>query len=255
MSTEIAKFSDWLTSNGDRVQREMPTGYSIEKIKRLALHLQASSPQLKSCTPQSLFLGIMKAAHLDLSIDLGEAHLVPYGRECNFQIDYKGLIKLAKRSGQVKHVKADVVREGDLIAYARSTTPGESYLQHDPLPFNAAPIVGAYALFYLTDGSTEFEILTPADAKAIRAKAAKGSMMWQDFESEAWKKAVIRRGLKTLELMPEDKRALDEDDRQGYDFAQPKPVVATLNQRFAPKPAQPQLEAEPVDVDSDEVVV
>jgi recombination protein RecT len=235
MSQAIEKFSGWLTANGDRVQREMPEGYSIEKIKRLALHMEAQSPQLKNCSSKSLYLGIMKAAHLDLSIDLGEAHLVPYGKDANFQIDYKGLIKLAKRSGQVTHVKAEVVREGDLIAYSRGSRKEERWISHEPVPFNQGPIIGAYALFDLADGSTEFEILSPADAKAIRAKAANGSMMWKDFEGEAWKKAVIRRGLKTLELMPEDNRAVLEDDRQSYDFDQPKPVVASLNERFAPK--------------------
>jgi hypothetical protein len=43
MSQAIEKFSGWLTANGDRVQREMPEGYSIEKLKRLALHMQAQS--------------------------------------------------------------------------------------------------------------------------------------------------------------------------------------------------------------------
>lgn len=243
MSTDIAKLAGWMTTNGERVQREMPEGYSIEKIKRVALHLMGKNNQLKNCSNASMWLGIIQAAHLGLSIDLGEAHLVPYGQEAVFQIDYKGLIKLAKRSGRVTHVKADVVRDGDLIEYRRGTD-GASYLLHQPIPFNAAPIVGAYALFTFSDGTSDFETLSMADAKAIRAKASGGSMMWKEFEGEALKKAVIRRGLKTLELVPDDQRALIDDDRRSYDYSTPQPVVATLNQRFAPSPATHQLETD-----------
>jgi recombination protein RecT len=248
MSQAVAKFSNWLTDHGERVQREMPENYTIEKVKRLALHLQAQSDQLKNCTPESLYLGILKAAHFDLAIDLGEAHLVPYGREANFQIDYKGLIKLAKRSGHVKHIKADVVRDGDSIEYRRGSSRDDRYLVHEPVPFNEGKIIGAYALFDMADGYTEFEILSPGDAAAIRKKAAGGSMMWKDFESEAWKKAVIRRGIKTLELMPDDKRAVLEDDRQEYDLGKvDASPAARLTRRFLPKTPSPsprQIDAE-----------
>lgn len=253
MSSEIAKLTGWLTQNSEKLQREMPEGYSAEDVKRIALHLMGSSDQLKRCSLESIYQGILKAAHFDLAIDLGEAHLVPYGNTANFQIDYKGLIKLAKRSGAVKHVKAEVVREGDFIEYQRGSDRSQRYLIHQPAAFNEGPIIGAYALFDMADGFTEFEVLSPSDAAAIKKKAAKGSMMWSEFEGEAWKKAVIRRGIKTLELIPEDKRAVIEDDRTSYDYgrAEPRPVVADLNRRFAPKPKQ--VAHEP-DVEEPEVI-
>jgi recombination protein RecT len=253
MSQAIAKLNGWMTTHGERVQREMPAGYSVEDVKRIALHLTSQSNQLKNCSPESLWLGILKAAHLGLAIDLGEAHLVPYGSDANFQIDYKGIIKLLKRSGRVKHVKAEVVREGDLIAYSRGSSREERWLKHEPIPFNEGRIVGAYALFDMADDYTEFEILSPADAAAIKKKAAGGSMMWKDFEGEAWKKSVIRRGAKTLELMPEDQRVLIEDDRQEYTMKATRvsPTAAELNRRFAAPVAVRQLESEPIEATYD----
>lgn len=225
------KMGNFLTSNSDKIHREMPEGYSMEKVKRLALHLMQANDRVQNCTPQSIYLGVLKSAHLDLSFDLGECHLVPYGKEADFQIDYKGLIKLVKRSGEVLNVKADVVREGDEFGYQRGLRPEDRYLVHRPKTFSEANIIGAYVIFDLAHGENEFEVISRKELDAIRSKASGGSMMWNDFFEEAAKKAVIRRGIKTLELYPDDKRALIEEAQVEYQFDN-QPARSSLNDRF-----------------------
>ena len=63
---------------------------------------------LKNCTPVSVMKSAMTAAALDLPIEknLGFAYLIPYGKECNFQLGYKGLIQLAQRTGQYETINA-----------------------------------------------------------------------------------------------------------------------------------------------------
>jgi recombination protein RecT len=234
--SDPVKFAGWLTKNSEKMQKELPEGYKLEQVKRLALHLMQNDDELSKCTMDSLYLCILKAAHLDLAIDLKEAHIVRYGTKAELQVDYKGLIKMSMRSGRVIHVKAEVVRQGDYIAYKRGTERADRWLVHEPLPFNDGKVIGAYAMFDMSDGYTEFEVLNASDAAAIRAKAKPGSMLWNEFAGEAWKKAVIRRGIKTLELLPEDKRAMVEDDSTHFDMGQATATtVADLNQRFAPR--------------------
>ncbi len=251
MGDVAKKMAGWLKKRGDKVQSEMPEGYSVEKVKRLALHLMQANEKIQKCTAESIYLAILKSAHLDLSFDLGECHLVPYGRQADFQIDYKGLVKLCKRSGNISHVKAEVVREGDHIEYQRSLDPSERRLIHRPVPFNDGEIIGAYAIFDLTIGYSEFEVLSRADIDTIRGKAANGSMMWNEFFGEGAKKAVIRRGIKTLELLPEDKRAIVAEAAQLYDIGRVQQVsqssTARLNEQFAPKAIEDNAH-NPVDV-------
>lgn len=244
MGDIATQMSNFLTKYSDKVQREMPEGYSIEQVKRLALHLMDQSKDLAQCSPESLYLCILKAAHLDLAIDLGEAHIVRYGQQATLMLDYKGLIKLAKRSGAVAHVKADVVRDGDEFFYQRSLDPSERRLIHKPIPFNDAEIIGSYAIFDLSIGYSEFEILSKTEIAAIRKKAAAGSMMWKEFYEEGAKKAVLRRGLKTLELLPEDRRSIIAEMKDHYEIGRvEQSATHVLTERFSPKT----IEDKPID--------
>lgn len=242
------KFANHLVEHGEKLAERLPEGKTTEDLKRLALYLVAedgrSGGKLGRATPGSLFRCILRAWHLDLDLDLGEAHLVTYGNEANLQIDYKGLIKLAKRSGEVTHVKADVVRDGDAIEYSRGTHAEDRYLVHKPKAFNDADVIGAYALFHLADGSVEFEVMNLAEIKTTRSKAAGGSMMWKEFFHEGAKKAVLRRGLKTLELVPEDKRAMLDSDRREYELAGQSTEKRDLNTMF--QGGQKQLDDTPI---------
>ena len=77
------------------------------------------STNLKNVDSNSVMTAAMKAATLDLPIEpsLGFAYVIPYGREAQFQIGYKGLIQLAIRSGQVTKLNAGPVYENQFIKY------------------------------------------------------------------------------------------------------------------------------------------
>ena len=238
-ATKISTMLERYNESG-KLQSQFPASYGVEEVKRLMLYLMGASNQVQRCSPETIYQCVLKAAHLDLSFDLGECHVVPYGSTATFSIDYKGLIKLAKRSGHVKSVKADVVRQGDEIHYQRGTH-GESCLIHRPAVFSDEPIIGAYALFGMADGTTEFEVLSRKQIDAIRSKSSGKSLMWEEFFEEGAKKAAIRRGIKTLELYPDDLRAIIEDDERTNEFREEVREkrrgrhVSKLTERFTPK--------------------
>src|SRR5690606_196163 len=114
----------------DKVIQQLPEGYTKDDAKRLALYLRGNA-DLARCTPESIYQCILKAAHLGLSIDLGDVYVYPRGNTAQFHIGYQGLIKLLKASGEVVNVKAEVVREGEHVRIQRSTDAEQHYLVHE----------------------------------------------------------------------------------------------------------------------------
>lgn len=75
------------------------------------------SARLSECEPSSVLYAAVNAATLNLPINqnLGYAYLIPYGKECQFQLGWKGMIQLAQRSGQYKTINVSEVKEGELV--------------------------------------------------------------------------------------------------------------------------------------------
>lgn len=74
-----------------------------------------SNAKLQQCDFNSLIASATTAASLDLPVNgsLGFAYLIPYGKQVQFQIGYKGLIQLCIRSGQFKSINAVPVYNTD----------------------------------------------------------------------------------------------------------------------------------------------
>jgi len=85
------------------------------------LELAGAEPKLQECEPNALISECLKAAALKLPIskNLGFAYIIPYkikGKMTpNYQTGYKGLVQLAIRSGQFKHLNADIIYEGETV--------------------------------------------------------------------------------------------------------------------------------------------
>lgn len=176
-------------------------------------------PELLNCTPASLFQSLMMAGQLGLEPDgvLGSAYLIPYGTNCTLIPGYRGLIDLARRSGQIKSIEAHLVRQGDKFECAFGLDP---QLSHTPaFPGDEAylkneNIIGAYAVAKLVDGGEQFEVMSRAEIDAIRnrSKASKSGPWVTDF-GEMARKTVVRRLFKYLPVSVEMASALELDNR------------------------------------------
>ena len=113
---------------------------------------------LQKCEPASIIGAALTAAALDLSVDpnLGEAHLIPYGDQCQFQIGAKGFIQLAMRSGEYKAFGSTIVHEGELRVYDELT--GE--LEVDSKKNPNGKVIGYAAKFKLLNGFERGEFWT-----------------------------------------------------------------------------------------------
>lgn len=187
-------------------------GITPERMVRFALtalnrdqkgNLARTKPQtFLACVVQSAQLG------LDPSGITGEAYLVPYGDTCTFIIGYRGLLKLARRSGKIREAAAHVVYEKDEFDYQYGL---DSKLNHKPFTGgDPGPIVYAYAYAKFTDGGQAFEVMTKEQVDAIKSRSRAGNNgPWVSDYPEMARKTAFRRLAKWLPLEPEDYRAVE----------------------------------------------
>ena len=206
-----------LERSKDKYAEVLPKHLTAERLIRIAIAAASRNPQLLACTPQSLALSLMGAAQLGLEAGspLGSAYLVPFRNkngnyEATLIIGYRGLIELARRSGEISMIEAHVVHENDTFTCRFGMEP---VLEHEPC-WTGEPgdVIAAYAVAKLTDGSTQVEVMTRAQIDAIKNRSRAGrSGPWVSDYPEMARKTVVRRLAKYLPLSVELARALDLD--------------------------------------------
>lgn len=225
-----------LDSDAMRKQLTMalPKHITVDRLIRVALTSINKVPALLDCTQDSVFAAIIESAQLGLMPDgiLGEGYLIPYGNVCQFQPGYRGLISLARRSGQVSDIYAELVSKLDKfeVTYGLKKTmvhepdidnPDRLMVdEHNQIP----DLRGAYAVVIFTDGTVNYEYLPLARMIALRqsSKANKSSRSpWNTplAVPEMYRKQPIRALAKRLPLSPEFQRAaiIDEYVEAGID--------------------------------------
>ncbi len=106
---------DLIKSLAQEIRNALPIHLTPERVGRIALTEIRKAPKLLKCDRQSLAAAIIQSAQLGLELGsgLGLAYLIPYGTEARFQIGYQGLIELARRSGKLIAIEAEVVYKDD----------------------------------------------------------------------------------------------------------------------------------------------
>lgn len=228
----------------------IPQHLDPERVMKLALIAVNKTPALLNCTQESVLQAVITAAELGLSISgtLGEAYLIPYGRDCTFIPGFRGLAKLARQSGEIKRIEAEVVYENDKWEYQKGTT---FVLNYAPAMSDRGKPIGAYALVEFKDGGLQAEFMSADEIERVRSVSKAGrSGPWKDWPDEMWRKTVFRRLSKWLPLSSdkwEKALALDNAD---HDLTRASVQVESdsLNVQLGLKEPEPEVvEAEPVD--------
>ena len=206
-----------ISSQEEKIQEILPPGMDAKRVVRLARLACVRNPKLLECDPISVVESIMVASQLGLEINspIGGAHLVPFGKKCQMIPDYRGLIRLALKNGDVIKMVAREVYEGDLFHVIQGTT---EMIEHVPLLGDEAradgQISGFYAVATLANGSTVHEYAPRGDVDKIRARSKAGSSgPWKTDYAAMGKKTMIKRVLKWLDLSPNLALAIEMDNR------------------------------------------
>lgn len=208
-NTQIAKaepkkeltFSESLRRELTNVQDALPKDFNKERFVQNALALLNDNPNIAKYGQAQIIGGLMKGAYLGLDFYSKECYLVPYGNQLNYQTDYRGAKKLAKKYAirPVKDIYAKLVREGDL--FEESIEGGNQTFVFKPKAFNDGKIIGAFAVCLYADGGMQYDTMSLADLENTRKQSkASNSPAWKNFTGEMYKKTVLHRLCKHIEL-------------------------------------------------------
>jgi len=194
-----------------QIERALPNTMSADRFARIVLTTLRTSPNLAKCDPHSLMAACMLSAQLGLEPGpLGHAYFVPYGREVTFIIGYRGMLDLARRSGEIKSIEAREVCANDKFDYAFGLEPK---LTHVPATGERGEPTHYYGIAKFAEGSYYFEVLSKADVDSYRKRSrASEKGPWQTDYSAMARKTVIRRMAPYLPLSPEAARAVASDE-------------------------------------------
>lgn len=209
-----------------QVAMALPKFLAPERMLRIALTTINRSADLQKCTPESLLSSLMTASAMGIEPDGRHGHLIArfnsrLGKhECQFQADYKGLVALVRKSGDVSDIYADVVCEADAF---RITKGLHRDLVHEvDIRKPRGEFLGVYSVIVYKDGPPGFDFMSKEEVDAIRdrsdgwkAYVAKRiqSTPWSTDYNEMAKKTVLKRLLKLADLSGEtsERVALDVD--------------------------------------------
>lgn len=230
----------------------MPEGFNKDRfvlnyitLIRDMLKDKKKRENLDGISADSIALCMIKGAFLGLDFLSGECYAIPYGKEMNFQTDYKGEIKVCKKHSiqPIKDIFAKVVREGDL--YDEGVDDGKQKLTFKPLPFNNGKMIGAFAIVTFTDGSMLYESMSAEEIENVRQNysKAKDSDAWKKSSGEMYRKTVIRRLSKYIEKdFDKVEQLMAYDEGGGVEFQ--NGLLSTSRQQAAALPDK----GEPVNV-------
>ena len=183
-----------LGSMKQSITAALPKHLNAERMIQMAATLIHRNPKIAECTAPSLVGAVMQASILGFPPveSLAYCYFVPYGGNVQFQIGYRGMIDLARRSGQIKTIYAEVVREGDLFNYELGLFPK---LEHTPMGDPSKAILKVYAVAHYIDGGNNFIVLDKKDVERLRMrspmqKAAPSGAWYTDYEAMAKAKAI-----------------------------------------------------------------
>lgn len=199
---EEAKTQKFLMEVCDRTIIKNPM-----RLIYIARNVLASTPELMQCTPKSFVGAVLDCAQLGLepiSI-LGQAYFVAYWnsrisqREVQMQIGYKGIMALARRSGEIAVIKGDAVYRGDDFTYQEGSGKDGSFFHHSQdLEGEQADsaLIGAWAKAIFTNKIEVFKVtrlqeILKAEKQSQSGRKKKGP--WQDWRPQMFTKTAIRR--------------------------------------------------------------
>ncbi len=230
-ATNVVPFPAMLEQFKGEIARALPKHLSPDRMVRIALTAFRMNPKLSETDPRSVFAAVIQSSQLGLEVGLmGEAHLVPFGSQCQLIPGYQGLMKLARNSGIVQDIYGHEVRMNDKFDIVLGLNRS---LMHEPLKKNGFPagdeergaIVGFYAVAVFKDGTRTFHAMSKEQIEQVRDNS-RGYQMAKKYAKESpWDTHFIPMGLKTVirrlcNLLPKSPElamalAMDEVNERG----------------------------------------
>ena len=220
----------------DRVKARMgnlmrETGMSPDRFIGIVVNSVTKTPKLLTCTGQSIWNEVMKAAEAGLEINTptDEGYLIPFwdkkvkSNVATFITGYKGLIKLATQHPDIRALKPVLIYRNDFFEHEEGTKP---VFIHRPVALDKprGDMMGVYVQVYYKD--EEFPVVYGPygreeimQHKAASAAGESNFSPWNRPETEPsmWLKTGIRITAKFLPKVTRMAKLLDNTKAEEYD--------------------------------------
>ena len=216
-----ASLKDLFERSRGAIAQVVPRHLTADRILKVTLSATARTPKLLECSQTSILQSVMQAAQLGLEPGgpLGHAYLVPFknkgAMECTMIVGYKGLIDLARRSGQIDSIEARIVCERDKFKISYGLV---QVLEHEPfMDGHPGKIVAVYAIARIKNSLPQVEMMTRDQVDAIMAMSKTAGNQdgpWAMHFDEMARKTVVRRICKYLPLSVELATAIEAEETE-----------------------------------------
>ena len=208
--TPARTIEDWVESENIKQKFQEVLDKGAGAFVTSILSLVKSTPQLAAADPKTVISAAMTAATLKLPINpnLGFAYIIPYGKEAQFQMGYKGYIQLAMRTGQYKTINASVVYEGqieevdfvtgEIIRGKKKSDKVVGYVAYFEL------INGFSKMIYMSHEDMMHHALTYSQAYKYDKKNGKKSSVWSTNFEAMGLKTVLKQLISKYGIMSID---------------------------------------------------
>jgi recombination protein RecT len=232
----LKSLTEYVEKGSDSIKKSLPAGMSVEKFINTANNAIMTHPQrdkLLEADRLSIFNACKKAAGDGLLLDGREAAMVVYNtKQGNSWVPTaqyipmtQGLVKLARNSGEIKSIIAEVVYENDKFVYRIGI---DEMPTHEPDWFgDRGKAIGVWACVKLKDGEVISRMLPKTKimniAEGSKTNAKQYSPTEGQYFDEWWRKAAIKNVLKyapkTTELEKLN-QVIGVDNDAHFDFSQ-----------------------------------
>lgn len=218
---------EWLKERKDAFSQALPANtVNVDRFIQSAMLAitNPKMPNLRLCSKDSIFRSLKEAAAygLELNGTFGQAYLIPYNESvqvngkwqkemtCHMQLGYRGIIALARRSNTIKTIAAEPIHENDFFEVQLGM--GRSLSHKIDIMKERGEVIGYYCLVELSNGGTQFKVMSKKDVENHRNKFSKAydstdpNNIWnKNFDAMALKTVVIQ----ALKLCPISIEAMD----------------------------------------------
>lgn len=213
-----------------QIKAALPRHMTPERMARIATTEMRKIPKLAECNPMSFLGAVIQCSQLGLEPggSLGHVYLIPFGKEVQVIVGYRGMIDLARRSGQIISIDARAVYEGDQFDCNLGL---DAKLVHTPdwnNPNRADPakLRFVYAVAKLKDGGIQFDVMSKVEVDAIRKRSkSSGSGPWVTDYAAMALKTVVRRLFKYLPVSIELQHAVGIDEMADAGISQQNSAI------------------------------
>ena len=274
---------EWLKERKESFLQALPANtVNVDRFMQSAMLAitNPKMPNLRLCSKESIFRSLKEAASygLELNGTFGQAYLIPYNEKvngkyemtCHFQLGYRGIIQMARRSNTIKTIAAEPICEND---YFKCKLASGRTIEHEiDITKERGDVIGYYCLVELCNGGSQFKVMSKKDIENHRDKFSKAydakdpNNIWnKNFDAMALKTVVIQAlklcpiSIEAMDAVITDERKDIKDISDDVEYtvsdtpAETTETPAIEESKEQPKEPKPETKKEPVQPSFDEM--